>query len=60
VRSNPGWLHDLIARGYEIDCGFDADEAGDTAAAAMIRIHSTVHRLRPRAHDWNDALAAPK
>lgn len=56
VRSNPAWLRGLIARGYQIYCGFDADEAGDTAAAAMIRRHPSVHRLRPPAHDWNDAL----
>ena len=58
VRSNPGWLRGLIARGYKIYCGFDADEAGDTAAAAMLRMHGSVHRLRPPAHDWNDALLA--
>ena len=52
------WLRGLIAHGYKIYCGFDADEAGDTAAAAMLRMHGSVHRLRPPAHDWNDALLA--
>lgn len=56
VRANPPWLSTLIARGYHIDCGFDADAAGDAAAACMIALYPTVHRLRPPAHDWNDAL----
>ena len=59
VRADPPWLSMLIARGYRIDCGFDADAAGDTAAARMIAIYPTVHRLRPSAHDWNDALTSP-
>lgn len=58
VRSNPRWLGGLIARRYEIHCGFDADEAGDAAADAMLARHAAVQRLRPPAHDWNDALAA--
>jgi len=58
VRANPRWLSGLIARGYEIHCGFDADEPGDAAAARMIALHSAVKRLRPPAHDWNDALAS--
>lgn len=56
VRTNPAWLSPLLARGYAIYCGFDADEAGDAAAAAMIRLHPAIHRLRPPAHDWNDLL----
>lgn len=58
VRANPRWLTGLIARGYEIHCGFDADAAGDAAASRMITLHPTVQRLRPLAHDWNDALAS--
>ena len=58
VRANPLWLRGLIARGYEILCGFDADHPGDAAADRMIALHPTVQRLRPPAHDWNDALAA--
>jgi hypothetical protein len=58
VCANPPWLNGLIARGYEIHCGFDADGPGDTAAVRMIAIHPAVQRLRPPAHDWNDALAS--
>jgi hypothetical protein len=56
VRSNPQWLAALIARGYTISCGFDADDAGDAMASQMISLHPTIQRLRPPAHDWNDAL----
>ena len=58
VRANPRWLRELIARDYNIHCGFDADAPGDAAAAQMIVLHPTVKRLRPLAHDWNDALAS--
>jgi hypothetical protein len=58
VRANPPWLAGLIARGYHIHCGFDTDQPGDAAAHEMIRLHPTVRRLRPPAHDWNDALAS--
>ncbi|MBC8353852.1 MAG: toprim domain-containing protein [Planctomycetes bacterium] len=57
VRSNPRWLCGLIARRYELHCGFDDDEAGDAAADAMLARYPTVQRLRPPAHDWNEALA---
>ena len=60
VRANPRWLRGLIARGYDIDCGFDADGPGDAAATQMLALHPVVQRLRPRAHDWNDALATSK
>jgi len=58
VRADPPWLSQLLARGYAILCGFDADEPGDAAAAQMIALHPSVRRLRPTAHDWNDALAS--
>jgi hypothetical protein len=58
VRANPAWLPALITRGYEIHCGFDADEPGDAAADRMITLHPTVLRLRPSAHDWNDVLTS--
>jgi hypothetical protein len=58
VRANPPWLRGLLARGYEIHCGFDADDPGDAAAGRMIALHPTIDRLRPPAHDWNDALAS--
>jgi hypothetical protein len=58
VRANPPWLPGLITRGYRIYCGFDADGPGDAAASHMLALHPTVQRLRPPAHDWNDALAS--
>jgi len=58
VRANPLWLRGLIAHGYEIHCGFDADDPGDAAADRMIALHPMIQRLRPPAHDWNDALAS--
>lgn len=58
VRANPPWLNALITRGYQIHCGFDADAPGDTAADRLMAFHPTVRRLRPTAHDWNDALTS--
>ncbi len=58
ARANPSWLAGLIERGYQIQCGFDADEPGDGAAQRMITLYPTILRLRPTAHDWNDLLAA--
>jgi len=58
VRADPLWLRALLARDYELYCGFDADQPGDTAAAQMIALHPAVKRLRPPAHDWNDVLAS--
>jgi DNA primase len=58
VRTNPPWLSLLIAHGYAILCGFDADHPGDAAAAHMIALHPTIRRLRPSAHDWNDVLTS--
>lgn len=60
VRANPPWLATLHARGYQICCGFDADQPGDAAASAMADIYPNVQRLRPPAHDWNDVLASAK
>lgn len=56
VCTNPAWLRVLIARGFDIYCGFDADPPGDHSAQAMMRQHPCVQRLRPPAHDWNDFL----
>jgi hypothetical protein len=56
VRSTAPWLHPLLDRGYEIHCGFDNDKAGDNASRRMIKRHPSIGRLRPHAHDWNDAL----
>jgi hypothetical protein len=58
VRADPPWLGPLLACGYTLYCGFDADQPGDAAAARMIALHPSIRRLRPRAHDWNDALCA--
>ncbi|MGO9270419.1 MAG: DUF3991 domain-containing protein [Terriglobia bacterium] len=58
VRADPPWLGGLIVRGFELHCGFDADGPGDAAADQMIALHPAVKRLRPPAHDWNDALGS--
>jgi hypothetical protein len=58
ARARPGWLLDLLSAGYQVYCGFDADEAGETQAQAMQAAHPAVRRLRPAAHDWNDAWLA--
>lgn len=58
VRADPSWLAGLIERGYQIQCGFDADQPGDIAAQRMVALYPTIVRLRPNAHDWNDLLAA--
>ena len=58
VRADPPWLDALLARGYDIFCGFDADGPGDASAARTRALHPSIRRLRPPAHDWNDALAA--
>jgi hypothetical protein len=60
VRANPPWLRGLLARGYEIHCGFDADDPGDAAARRMIAFYPLVQRLRPPAHDWNDVLSSDR
>lgn len=58
VRADPPWLHVLLARDYELSCGFDADAPGDAAATRMLALHPAVRRLRPPAHDWNDAITS--
>jgi hypothetical protein len=58
VRPDAPWLHPLLARGYDIHCGFDADEPGETASCRLIARHPSIQRLRPPRHDWNDALTA--
>ena len=47
-----------MARDFHIYCGFDNDEAGKVASRQMIIRHQSIKRLRPPAHDWNDALRA--
>ena len=56
VRATAPWLDPLLNRGYQIYCGFDADEAGERASQRMSIRHPSVQRLRPPRHDWNDAL----
>ena len=60
VRSYLPWLPPLIARGYVIYCGFDTDQPGEAAAYRLIHRHPGTKRLRPPAHDWNDALTASR
>lgn len=56
VNPNPAWLTKLIENGFSIYCGFDSDDAGDSLANRMIRLHPTVKRIRPTKHDWNEEL----
>lgn len=58
VRPDPPWLRPLLVHGYQIYCGFDDDEPGNAASRQMITCHPSIQRLRPPAHDWNDALIA--
>ena len=58
VRPDAPWLQPLLARGYDIYCGFDTDEPGETASRRMITCHRSIKRLRPPQHDWNEALTA--
>jgi len=58
VRTTAPWLDPLLNRGYQIYCGFDADEAGEKATRRMIARHPSIQRLRPQHHDWNDSLTA--
>ena len=60
VRADPPWLDGLLVRGYDTFCGFDADGPGNAAAARMMTLHPAVRRLRPPAHDWNDALTSSR
>ena len=54
----PQWLE---AFGLDrIDCGFDADSAGDQAADTLARCDARVRRLRPDAGDWNDRIRKPE
>jgi hypothetical protein len=56
VTANPAWLTTFINKGFEIYCGFDADETGDAFADKMTSLYPVVKRLRPIKHDWNDVL----
>jgi len=56
ANTNPAWLSILIEKGFDIYCGFDSDDTGDSLANSMIRLHPTVKRIRPTKHDWNEDL----
>lgn len=56
ARPRARWLPALLRRGYEVHNGFDNDDAGETAAAAMRQAYPTIHRMAPPAKDWNAAL----
>ena len=60
VRPDAPWLSPLLARGYHIHCGFDNDQPGEAASCQMITRHPSITRLRPPAHDWNNALTASR
>ncbi|MCH5378006.1 MAG: DUF3991 and toprim domain-containing protein [Planctomycetes bacterium] len=57
ARPNPPWLRVILDRGYQVECGFDADLPGDAASREMIRLYPNIQRLRPAAKDWNDVLS---
>ena len=56
ARPNPRWLPALLAQGYLVYCGFDADDTGENLARQMMALYPPVRRLRPCLHDWNDVL----
>jgi Protein of unknown function (DUF3991)/Toprim-like len=56
ARPNPRWLPALLAQGYVVYCGFDADDTGENLARQMMALYPGVRRLRPCQHDWNDVL----
>lgn len=58
VNPNPVWLPKLINKGFDMYCGFDSDDIGDTVANKMINLYPTVKRLRPPNHDWNEVLTS--
>jgi hypothetical protein len=58
ARANPAWLPVILSRGLATYCGFDNDDTGERMAQTMIIRYSSVQRLRPSHHDWNDSLRA--
>src|SRR6266566_3413920 len=50
------WLPALLAQGYIVYCGFDADGTGENLARQMMARYPRVRRLRPCLHDWNEVL----
>jgi hypothetical protein len=58
ARAHPAWMPPLLTRGLPIYCGFDNDNTGERMAMTMAASYPDVQRMRPPAHDWNDALRA--
>jgi hypothetical protein len=56
ARPNPRWLPAVLSQRLAVYCGFDSDATGDAMAEQMIAFHSSLRRLRPSQHDWNDIL----
>lgn len=56
VTDDHPWIAGIITKGYQVFCGFDADEAGDHFAMKMIQRYPSIKRIRPKLHDWNDDL----
>ena len=56
AKSDPAWISILIKKRFDIYCGFDSDETGDSLANRMILLYPAVKRLRPNKHDWNEVL----
>jgi len=55
---SPSWLPWLFKKSYEIFCGFDSDETGESCAKRMILLYPSVKRIRPNNHDWNQTLCS--
>jgi hypothetical protein len=53
---NPAWLSSLIEKGFDIYCGFDSDDSGDSLANRMSQLYPSVKRIRATKHDWNEEL----
>jgi len=56
ANSKPHCLPILLQRGFEVYCGYDLDEKGETTAQIMIETNPDVKRLRPKNNDWNEDL----
>jgi hypothetical protein len=52
----PEWLLSVVKKGYELHCGFDTDDTGSRMSEKMMERYPSIKRLKPPAHDWNDAL----